>query len=448
MGDAGDNRANVDRLAQQLSQSLAGHDPVEAIESAELAAMTDRLLASWETMIATADSDNAEMESPTVQSNHAKANAEPAKRFHLNWTLAAAAIVLGLMFTAAWWRFSDPPVIDPIAQVDDPNDHQPNSMVENANKDPDQSKATEAIATNSTDPSQQQLDSDRVTSVGQLLDLPPRLVQVRLRNADQQKLQKELTTWLKDWHLANPMQRRDMEDQWVSRRQFWLVWSMQSLEQFQDSEVQSAAIELISLDLGGSAKPFLERCLANEKLSEAALPHWIPLADDRQLVAWLQTARDCGQVRRVLQQLAGRNSVDATHALAGVAAQSHCRQLLPQVEDWNPVHRQRAMASVGRGNSRGEFQSAMLLAAIPDRSIDQQLLDSIQRGVQILPATAVLLLRDDSQATHTLAKVQQSPLVASALTSARLQVQRWHKQAEQNQNSISQEVCKQCEQKS
>lgn len=289
---------------------------------------------------------------------------------------------------------------------------------------------------------------NQIRSVDDLLDLPPRLVQRRLKKADWTALNQELQGWLKRWYAADPALRREMETQWVANRQFWLVWSMQSIEQFDDRDIQSAALELISLDLGNGAKPFLERCLAHSKLGPLALPRWIPLADDRQLTAWLAVAQDCGQIQQVLQELVQRDSPIVTEALADIASHSNCRVLLKDLKGWNAVHQQRAWQALEGSGDRARFQSAMLLSAIPGPSIDRGLLSHIQQGAGVLPATAVLLLRQQYQQSESIRQVAESPLVKTALASARQQVQRWNQQSKQNPSVLLKEVCERCEEKS
>lgn len=406
-----------------LEEIVGPADPRGGLEDGADESVRQRLLRVW-----TAELDDG---FSLERSNETLANGTAGRRSR-GWQLTLVGLAGCLLLGWALWNARPVHKSEVIAE----NEADPNVTV----KSP--------VADGVQLPKRDEMDDDVVRSVRQLLNLPPRLVQKKLKQADESALQRELQAWLVGWSQAGPAERRDLELQWIQNRQFWLIWSMQSLQEMEREEARQSAMELISLDLGSGAKGFLERCLTDRRLASLALVHWIPLAEDQQLVAWLHAADRCEDIRRVLGELIRRDSPLVTQTLAGIAGHSACRVLLGDLDQWNPVHRQRALEELGQGNPARQYQSALLLSVIPDPSIDKQLLAQIQRGVGILPATALLILRQENDQGRALEQVAHWPTVRPALVSAQQQVRRWNLQAKRNTGVFKQEVCERCEEKS
>lgn len=410
------------RQSQQDLQWLRDHlneaDP--AADLAEQSPSIDRLESFWQSQ--------CDREGELVEPLHPDRNGWRGPR-----TLVAGLLTLATALLLTWWWSPWKIESDPATTIAQGQ----RSEWEKQNPEGDTVPPTlESVASH---------NAAEIQSVKQLLDLPPRLVRQRLKQSDQDALSRELQQWLKQWYLAQPEKRRQLESDWTRNRQFWLAWSMQSVSEYPDPEVRHAALELISLDLGNQAFPFLQRCLADARLASAAMPYWINLAEDQQLIARLYEAQQCDVIQQVLQELVQRPSGDATEALSRIASQSQCRFLLAELEQWNPIHWQRAVEGLEQRDPEVRFRAAMLMAAIPDQSIDRLLLTQIERGVGVLPATSVLLLRDRLE---TLQQAPNQDMVRTAMVSARQQVARWNQWSQKFESVFSKEVCKRCEENS
>lgn len=272
-------------------------------------------------------------------------------------------------------------------------------------------------------------DREKIRSVEELLKLTPSQLAKVQRRLDQVALDAELMKWLGEWHQANPEQRSLLEQQWVAHRGFWSGWTMRGLRQWQDPVALQAGIEILSLELGSAAPEQLGFCLQRVETAGLAVPFLLPRANEVQLASWLTEAPDSGTVQALIGELAGRSGQVATEALATLAADQVCHQVLRQAAlKWHPAHAQRALAQLHSANSQQQFFAAMILAVIDEEGLDQELLTQARSGVQALPALSAYVFRHQDQLAEKLIPLQQSPSAMAAIPSAQQRSQKWLRQ--------------------
>jgi hypothetical protein len=272
-------------------------------------------------------------------------------------------------------------------------------------------------------------DREKIRSVEELLKLTPSQLAKVQRRLDQTALDEELLDWLREWQVASPEQRSLLEQQWVARRGFWSGWTLQGLRQWQDPMALQAGIEILSLELGPAAPEQLAFCLQRVETAGLAVPFLLPRANEVQLANWLTEAPDASTAQALISELAGRSGQVATEALAELAADHVCHQVLRNaVLKWHPAHAQRALAQLNSANSQQQFFAAMMLAVIEQDGLDQELLTKARSGVQALPALSAYVFRHQDQLAEKLKPLQQSPSAMAAIPSAQQRSQKWQRQ--------------------
>jgi hypothetical protein len=288
---------------------------------------------------------------------------------------------------------------------------------------------------------------EKIRSVQELLKLTPSQFASVQRRIDHKALDQELRDWLGQWQRATPPQRFMLEEQWVQYRGFWSGWTLRGLREWNDPAALQAGIEILSLELGPTAPDQLGFCLQRIETASLALPFLLPRANETQLTIWLPAAPDSMTVQRLISELAGRSGQVATEALALLAADQVCQQLLRQAAlKWHPAHAQRALTQLNSSNSQQQFFAAMILAVIDQEGLDQELLTKARSGVQALPALSAYIFRHQDRLDEKLKPLQQSPSAMAAILSAQQRSQKWKRQQQINSpGPISlRKVCQLC----
>ncbi|MDP1564230.1 MAG: hypothetical protein Q8M16_22860 [Pirellulaceae bacterium] len=349
------------------------------------------------------------------------------------WTTAALALIaLGATIAQVWKNSEPDPSINLVESKDERNSETENAAANDSTQTPTLSPdhaVTVPGAVKKPNAPVEKRGQEKIRSVHELLKLTPSQLAKVQRRLDQAKLDEELLKWLGLWHEASPEQRSDLEQQWVAHRGFWTGWTLRGLQQWKDPAALRAGIEILSLELGPSAPEQLGFCMQRIETASLALPFLLPRANETQLASWLAEAKDSGTAQAVIHELAGRPGQVATEALALLAADQVCQQLLREAAlKWHPAHAQRAMAQLNSSNSQQQFFAAMILAVIDQEGLDQELLTKARSGVQALPALSAYVFRHHDQLAEKLRPLQQSPSAMAAIPSAQHRSQKWQRQ--------------------
>lgn len=350
------------------------------------------------------------------------------------WTTAVVMLIaLGATMAQVWMSSGS----DPSIHLVESNEEERSSESENAAaNDPTQS-LTIGPGREVTIPDEPQNNKslaekrgrEKIRSVNELLKLTPSQLAKVQRRLDQVALDEELLKWLGHWHEASPELRSDLEQQWVAHRGFWSGWTLRGLRQWKDPRALQAGIEILSLELGPSAPEQLGFCMQRIETASLAVPFLLPRANETQLARWLSAAQDSTTALAVIHELASRSGQVATEALALLAADQVCHQLLRQAAlKWHPAHAQRALAQLNSSNSQHQFFAAMILSVIDQEGLDQELLTKARSGVQVLPALSAYVFRHQNQLAERLKPLQQSPSAMAAIPSAQQRSQKWQRQ--------------------
>lgn len=350
------------------------------------------------------------------------------------WTTAALALIaLGATIAQVWMNSGPDRSINSVeSKEDDQSSETKNAAADDSTQtptlSPDQAVNVPGEQKKPKTPAEKRRQ-EKIRSVHELLELTPSQLAKVQRRLDQATLDEELLQWLGLWHEASPEQRSDLEQQWVAHRGFWTGWTRRGLQQWKDPAALQAGIEILSLELGTSAPEQLGFCMQRVETAPLALPFLLPRANETQLASWLAEAQDATTAQALIHELASRSGQVATEALALLAADQVCQQVLRKAAlKWHPAHAKRALAQLNSSNSQQQFFAAMMLAVIDQEGLDQELLTKARSGVQALPALSAYVLRHQDQLAEKLKPLQQSPSAMAAIPSAQQRSQKWQRQ--------------------
>ncbi|MBL8891378.1 MAG: hypothetical protein JNL67_15470 [Planctomycetaceae bacterium] len=364
--------------------------------------------------------------------------AKPDRRWStalMGWT-TAAIVLLAIGGTLSQWWFDARPQQFTETEKENKNGSQATSIHSeqgpappsvNSNTTPNSTNGIEMAVNNQ--PALKKYGREQIRSVQELLMLTPSQFAKVQRRMDHTALNEELRRWLIQWQAATPEQRSVLEEQWVACRGFWSGWTIRGLREWKEPTALQAGIEILSMELGASAPEQLGFCLQREETAGLAAPFLIPRANDAQLVRWLPEAQNAETVHALAAELASRSGQVATEALAVLAADQVCQQVLRQAAlKWHPAHAERALSQLTSPNSQQQFLAAMILSVIEQEGLDQELLSRARSGVQALPALSAYVFRHQDRLEEKLQPLQESPSAWAAIPSAQQRSQKWQRQ--------------------
>lgn len=426
------------------NELLASADPLSDC-GAEFEEAINRLRSQW--------SQLSQLPSNEVITNDSVKKATKGRTRPIVWWTTAVVMLIALAATLAQvWKNSgpNPPIHLVESKEDERSSETETASVEDSTQTPTESPdhaVTAADAHTKPKAPAEKRGREKIRSVNELLKLTPSQLAKVQRRLDQVALDEELLKWLGHWHEASVEQRAKLEEQWVAHRGFWSGWTLRGLRQWKDPRALQAGIEILSLELGPSAPEQLGFCMQRIETASLAVPFLLPRANETQLASWLSAAQDSTTALAVIHELAGRSGQVATEALALLAADQVCHQLLRQAAlKWHPAHGQRALAQLNSSNSQRQFLAAMILSVIDDEGLDQELLMKARSGVQALPALSAYVFRHQNQLVERLEPLQQSPSAMAAIPSAQQRSQKWQRQQRHESSGPTslRKVCQLC----
>jgi len=438
---------------QPLLQRLTDADPLQ-IDSAEFAAALQRLNQQIDRQIDSSPSDQVRL-APAADPGLSRSRTAlgPSSR-RLLWGLSAAALLVVGLAVSTWWSST---ADGPKQQSHLPNPPTPDhSLVESSQtpshppasdhelRSPESELTEPAVATRQP----RGLPREPIRSVEQLVGLSSSQL-ARLRGRyDWPALELELQTWLLQWQAADIEQKTALESTWAQRRTWWQTWTLHGLKTWEDPHVLSAGFRRLHRDLGPQAPAVLSFCLHRPETRWLALQHMAAALDDAQLITVLGEVDDPTSLHLIVAQLAARDSPAATEALTQLAADADCQFLLQQPDlKWNPQHWQRSLSALSTVDDPRQRRSVALLTTIADPQVDRFLLQKIRQNTHVLPAVAVLLLRQGDAAQAARNEAQHWATTRAVLPSAQSRVQKWQRlsHSESSIPNSLRKVCRSCD---